>query len=266
MTTFAGWRMLPVHTTYGGFYYSVAVPELIFGSLWAAYEQIGKSIRPGNLGAGALSVWTALMLATSMSTPSGSFALIWPLLFAALAIGYRARATEERTTTSLAILALVAIVPGIAMIVPGHSPRASEWNDFRSYCPGVRVAPFFGLFIPYIDFLTSGRRWIVPGVLGSLALAMIIKGNDASNFDASQPHPDSIFYFQDTDRGRARWVVWIRGPTLSPRNFSSITCAADGCRSLPGSRPGKRRTATSRRFRATLLISIADERSRATRR
>ena len=35
---------------------------------------------------------------------------------------------------------------------------------------------------------------------------MIIKGNAASNFDASQPHPDSIFYFQDTDRGRARWV------------------------------------------------------------
>ena len=71
---------------------------------------------------------------------------------------------------------------------------------------GLTCALLFGLSIPYIDFLTSGRRWIVPGVLGLLATVMIIKGNAASNFDASQPHPDSIFYFLDTDRGRARWV------------------------------------------------------------
>jgi len=98
MTTFAGWRMLPVHTTYGAVYYSVAVPALIFGILWAAYEQIGKSIRPENLGAGALSVWTVLVIATSITTPGGSFALTWPLLFAALAIGYRARAADQRNT------------------------------------------------------------------------------------------------------------------------------------------------------------------------
>jgi hypothetical protein len=71
---------------------------------------------------------------------------------------------------------------------------------------GLTVVLLFGLFIPYLDFLTSGRRWNVPIVLGAVAIAMIIKGNAASNFDASQPHPDSIFYFQDTDRGRARWV------------------------------------------------------------
>ena len=50
MTTFAGWRMLPVHTTYGGFYYWVAVAALIFGTLWAAYELIGqwyRSTKPG---------------------------------------------------------------------------------------------------------------------------------------------------------------------------------------------------------------------------
>ena len=71
---------------------------------------------------------------------------------------------------------------------------------------GLIAVLLFGLFIPYIDFLTAGRRWIVPGALGVLAIVMIIKGNAASNFDASQPHPDSIFYFQDTDRARARWV------------------------------------------------------------
>ena len=42
MATLAGWRMLPVGTTYGGFYFSVAADALIFGTLWVAYELIGR--------------------------------------------------------------------------------------------------------------------------------------------------------------------------------------------------------------------------------
>ena len=71
---------------------------------------------------------------------------------------------------------------------------------------GLTSALLFGLFIPYMDLLTGGRRWIVPAALGLFAIVMIVKGNAASSFDASQPHPDSIFYFPDTDRARARWV------------------------------------------------------------
>ena len=42
MAALAGWRMLPVHTTYGGFYFSLAADALIFGTLWIAYELIGR--------------------------------------------------------------------------------------------------------------------------------------------------------------------------------------------------------------------------------
>ena len=201
MKTFAGWRMLPVQTTYGGFYYSIAASALIFGTLWALYEQVGRSIRLQNLGVGALSVWTVLMLAMRVSVPDGTFALTWLLLFAALAIGYRALATDE-SIVATSVLALIAVVPGIAMNILLTPYETSSVVIAR----GIAFALFFGLFIPYIDFLTAGRRWIVPSVLGVLALAMIIKGNAASNFDPSQPHPDSIFYFLDTDRVRARWV------------------------------------------------------------
>jgi hypothetical protein len=55
--------------------------------------------------------------------------------------------------------------------------------------------------------------------LGLLAIAMIVKGNAASNFDASQPHPDSIFYFQDTDRARARWVSLDSRPDVFTSQF-----------------------------------------------
>jgi len=201
MAALAGWRMLPVHTTYGGFYYSVAADSLIFGTLWTAYELIGRRIRLQNLGAGALAVWTVMMLATSIAMPGGSYILTWPLLFAALAMSFRSGATA----VLIAILALFALAPGTMMLAPSFAASVDGTMIFLVFC-GLTAVLLFAVFIPYLGFLTSERRWIVPGVLGLLAIAMIIKGNAACSFDASQPHPDSIFYFEDTDRGRARWV------------------------------------------------------------
>ena len=54
----AGWRMLPIGTTYGGFYFAIAADALIFGALWAAYMVVGRSISEQNLGVGALVVLT----------------------------------------------------------------------------------------------------------------------------------------------------------------------------------------------------------------
>ncbi|HLX05261.1 MAG TPA: M20/M25/M40 family metallo-hydrolase, partial [Candidatus Binatus sp.] len=205
MRALAGWRMLPVGTTYGGFYFSVAADALIIGTLWAAYVLIGRTIRMQNLGLGALAVWTIMMLATSIALPGASYIFTWPLLFATLAIGYAATAIDDRNTIRRAIFALVAMTPAVLMLAPSFTASADGTIVFL-VLSGLSAALLFGLFVPYVDFLTSGRGWIVPAVLGVLAIAMIIKGNAASNFDASQPHPDSIFYFQDTDRARARWV------------------------------------------------------------
>jgi Peptidase family M28 len=214
MATLAGWRMLPVHTSYGGFYFSVAADALIFGTLWVAYELIGRRFSAQNLGVGALAVWTVLMIASGILMPGASYIFTWPLLFAAIATSYRPRATAYRT----AIVTLVAMAPGTVVLAPSFAASADGTILFLVFC-GLTGVLIFGLAIPYIDFLTSGRRWIVPGVLGALAFVMIIKGNAASNFDASQPHPDSIFYFQDTDRGRARWVSLDSRPDTFTSQF-----------------------------------------------
>jgi hypothetical protein len=214
MATLAGWRMLPVGTTYGGCYFSVMADALIFGTLWMAYELIGRRFSLQNLGAGALAVWTVLMLAGIVLSPVGSYISTWPLLFAAIAMSYRGRATGYCT----AILALVALAPGTAMLAPSFAASADGTILFLALS-GMTAVLIFGMLIPYLDFLTGRRRWIVPAVLGVLAIAMIIKGNAASNFDATQPHPDSIFYFQDTDRGRARWVSLDSRPDAFTAQF-----------------------------------------------
>ena len=75
------------------------------------------------------------MLATSIVTPGASYIFTWPLLFAAIAMVYRA---ARLTTDAIrpAILALVAIAPGIAMLAPAFAASA-DGTIFSSYIAGI---------------------------------------------------------------------------------------------------------------------------------
>lgn len=218
MAALAGYRMLPCGTTYGGAYYSVAALATIFATLWTGYVVISPRIRAQNLGAGALVIWAMLMLAVSFVFPGGSYLFTWPLLFATLALSYRSRVTAEHATIRPAILALVGLVPGAAMIAPAFVASPDGTLLFLMLT-GLTAALLFGLFIPYMDWLTSGRRWVVPSVAALFALVMIVKGNAASTFDAARPHPDSIFYALDTDRRRATWASVDSRPDVFTAQF-----------------------------------------------
>lgn len=214
MKALAGWRMLPVRTTYGGFYFSVAAVALIFATLWTTYAILRRRISLQTLGAGALVVLTVMTLVTSVTFAAGSYICMWPLLFAALAMSFASRASSVFG----AAVALIAVAPGTAMLAPSFAVGADGTMPFL-LLSGLGAVLLFGLLIPYIDLLTNGRLWIVPAVLGSLAILLIIKGNAASSFDPTRPHPDSIFYFQDTDRVRARWVSLDSRPDVFTAQF-----------------------------------------------
>jgi hypothetical protein len=218
MATLAGYRMLSFGTTYGGGYFAGASLAIIFGSLWAIYVLTARWIRVQNLAAGALLVWTVLMLASSIALPGASYVFTWPLLFATLAISYRSGATEGHATFRPAVVALVGLVPGTAILAPAFTANADGTILFLMIS-GLTAALLFGLFIPYMDLLTSGRRWIVPTVSALFAIVMIVKGNADSTFDASRPRPDCIFYLLDSDRGQARWVSLDSQPDVFTAQF-----------------------------------------------
>ena len=133
--------------------------------------------------------------------PGGSFIFTWPLLFATLAMSRRPRSHDARSRD----LAFVGLAPATVMLAPSFAASADGtllFIAFRGLSSGPPVRPVHPVprFSDQRTPMDRARR------TGLLALVMIIKGNAASDFDASQPHPDSIFYFQDTDRERARWV------------------------------------------------------------
>ena len=113
----AGWRMLPIGTTYGGFYFAIAADALIFGALWAAYMVIGRSISEQNLGVGALVVLTVMLVTASIVIPSGAHPCWW-LLLAMLAISMSLGVTDERLTTGGAILSFIALAFATIMFAP----------------------------------------------------------------------------------------------------------------------------------------------------
>ena len=219
LATLAGWRMLPVGTTYGGFYNSVGAIALVFATLWALYELISRSIRLSDLGAGALLAWTVMTLGISIAMPSGSHPFLWPLLFAAVALYFGADpATEGRVAIRRAILAIVAIAPAIVALAPSFAGSTNGTMLLFVYA-GLAGGFLFGWFIPYIDFLSAGRRSIMPAAIGLFAIVMFVIGSVASSFNASKPHPDSIFYFLDADAGHARWVSLDSRPDYFTSQF-----------------------------------------------
>ncbi len=167
MAALAGWRMLPVGTTYGGFYFSVAADALIFGTLWIAYELIGRRFRLQNLGAGAL---VALDIHDARDQHRDARRQLHFHVAAAV--------RDARDRLSLACDRRAAL-RSVSRFSPWshwrrqlrcsrrHSPQAPTARCSSSYFRGLTAVLLFGLFIPYIDFLTAGRRWIVPAVLGA---------------------------------------------------------------------------------------------------
>ena len=123
----AGWRMLPIGTTYVGFYFAIAADSLIFGALWAAYMVIGRSIGERNLGVGALVVLTAMLVTASIAIPSDAYPRWW-LLFAVLAISTSLGVADGRLTTRGAILGFIALAFGTIMFAPALAAERGR-ND-----------------------------------------------------------------------------------------------------------------------------------------
>lgn len=221
MAWLAGYRMLPSGTTYAGGYYTLAAIAVVIGTLWALYGWANRLVRVQNLGAGAIVVWTVVMLATSIWLPGVSYVFAWPLFFAALAMGYRSGATNGHATIRPAVWTLVGLVPGTAILAPSFAVSSDGTILFLMFS-GLTAVLLVGLYVPYMDLLTSGRRWIVPALCGALTIAMLVAGDRQSRFSVEQPHPDSIFYLLDVDLTRAAWMSLDSQPdTFTAQFFQS---------------------------------------------
>lgn len=216
-----GYQMLPQETSYGGRDFALGALALIVGTLSALFAWTRRWVRQQNLGAAALLIWTALMVASSIAIPGASYIFTWPLFFAALAMGYRSGASNGDATIRPALCALFGLIPATAMLAATLA-LIQDGTPPLMMMSAMTAVLLLGLYIPYLDLLTSGRRWMVPALAGAVAIALFTGAYRESKYSAAQPHPDSIFYLLDVDRTRATWVCLDSRPdTFTAQFFQS---------------------------------------------
>jgi hypothetical protein len=195
----SGWEMLPSGTTYGGSYFEAASTMIVVATLWALYALLSRRIRLRTLGAGALLIWTPLMLVTAALAPLVSYIFAWPTLFAASSLD-----ADSRRATSVSTRALPVLLVATALMAPLIT--LGDGTALTVTIAAMAAALMFGLAIPYLDFLGGGVRWIIPTGTAALAVLAFFLGMSHSAFDPNHPHPDSIFYLLDADSAKSSWV------------------------------------------------------------
>jgi len=228
----------------------LALTLMTFAIMAALYALLQKRIRARNLMAGAMLAWMLLMWATVLAAPGASYYLTWPLLFAAIPLGWSVlgRDRDRHPTIELAVLA-IALVPA-ALLVPGIYYQTVPLLHRVEFMMGLTgnipvlglwalfLAPLVGLLIPHLNALSGGStrpyRWVIPGGLAVAALVLLTGTSLTSGFDANHPRPDNIAYELTTDSGTARFVSL--DPTLD--SYTRQFFPADASRSDYEVQPG----------------------------
>ena len=212
--------------TYQANFYIVALSFAALALMAALYALLRRRVRLHNLAAGALLIWTPLLWLISLTAPGMSYLVLWPLLFGLLPLAWASASASLSTSPAgrraqqpwwrLAIL-VVAAIPAV-ILLPATFYQVVPFLSYVGALMGIPllgllalfVAPLGGLLVLHFDLLagesTSGRRWLVPGILALVAVALIVWANATSGFDAAQPRTDRIAYELDADSGETRWV------------------------------------------------------------
>src|ERR671938_735923 len=189
----------------------------------ALYVGFRKKVRGANLAVGAL-LWPLLFAAMAGALfPAGSFVYTWPLLFSLLGVG-ALFALGDRPASPwypFAALALSAI-PAVLVFAPavyGVTLIQGLLPPFAMPTFAVMIVLLLGLLIPHLGLVAKPNAWILPGAAASLGLGLLIAGTLMAGFDARHPKPNNIVYALSADTRTAIWASYDEAPDAWTAQF-----------------------------------------------
>jgi hypothetical protein len=197
---------------------------------FAVYNWFSKSSSIEDLSMGALLWWVILMTLSAHYLPSGSYLLMWPLLFSlAGLIMTRLVSAPGPSWMSYLVLVLCAL-PGIFLVAPLVYHLASALTVHQAPWIMIPLVLLLSLLLPHHQLLSRSRTYLLPvglGVAGVLLLAYAVWAN---GFDGRHPQTDTLFYGLDADKGLAYWAstdeasdVWTAQFFPAPAEKSVLT-------------------------------------------
>ncbi|NJN08282.1 MAG: M20/M25/M40 family metallo-hydrolase [Richelia sp. RM2_1_2] len=202
--------------------YQAALIALTIAVMSAFYTWLLARFHLHDLFIGAMFIWAALMVLTSLLMPGASYLFTLPLFFTLLGLGWIFLTSKQidNSWQQVIIFAITAI-PGIILFIPDQVYNfASLMSRFESLTnipfttlPMVFTALLFGLMLPYFVLIRNGfsqnkiwRRWLIPGITAFLTVLLIGVATVNSGFDAKYPKTNSIAYVLDADTDKSFWV------------------------------------------------------------
>jgi hypothetical protein len=238
-------RVFRVGVAYNADVHHVGLVLLALSALAGAYALLGRWARWPDLAAAAL-VWLAVVaVLAGAAAPGLSYLFTWPLLAAALFLGWTvlAPAAAERPWPRAAALAVASAVTAVLM-APFVHVLFGLLIRMDSFLPvpvgsgtSVLVALALGFLLPTLTFLGGPRRWLVPGAAAATGLAVIVTGAATSAFDVDHPRPTNIAYVLDADAGDAAWVTTDEDPDPWTRRFFAAGAEPTGFLWTPNANP-----------------------------
>ncbi len=188
--------------------YALGFLALTITGTSSLYVTFRRKASATELTIGAFLLCMALLVLTYFFAPGTSFLIMWPLLFALLALGMGF--VLDRPDSKFLKMAQL-ICAGIPVflftlllgyLVIGLGPGLMETMVYLTIFTVVLLA----LLAAQLEVMTARRTWLLPGACAVLGLSFIAFGALHSGYDTQHPRPDTIAYWLNADTGKGSWI------------------------------------------------------------
>ena len=146
---------------------------------------------------GALIVWAALALVTSMIMPGASYLFTWPLLFVAIA-ELSGRPVARWIAAILTLLMLIGLTYAVAVVMLGVATTGAA-------ALAVLVSLVAWLLAPVLEEIAGSSRWLAAPWLALTALVLTVLVVLTARPTAAHPVRTALFYIENADE-RDAWL------------------------------------------------------------
>ncbi|MFO7874923.1 MAG: M28 family peptidase [Bacteroidales bacterium] len=185
--------------------------------LWFAHR---KPAYIWELPAGAIALWTILMVATGFSLPGVSYLFTWPLLFSLVPLCIsvlRKPAAFDRPL--FWILLLIFAIPVLIwfphLMKLFQLSMGLEQAGITMTIAGLMTA----LLIPHLYLISRNKPWLIPGVVFLAGLFLVWINTTNLDYDERHRKQNHIIYATDVDREASYWLSLATEPDAWTKQF-----------------------------------------------
>lgn len=181
---------------------------------------LGSRVRPQNLLAGTLTIWTAFLVILQTTFPGGAWAALWPLLFstAGLVVLLLSCGTGHPSVKAVFFSGFFAL-PGIILLVPVLVMLSYALTALTVPALLFLILPVVSLLLSQITLLSVRRQTFIG--LSLLASGGVVYGYAflSNTPSPERPRQNFLSYAVNFDTGEAWWISGDEKTDEWTRNF-----------------------------------------------